>query len=136
MGQVDLGPHNPQIPRYRVVSRTRSLSSGVPGGRYEAYIYTVRQVPWIVAAHLWTYLVRSSSLIYKSFETVDMSVEKHHDEIAPAQSSTESVNTGKVDIENDGEIFKRGEGIEDFRTVHWIHTSVIFLKRNSTNSSR
>jgi hypothetical protein len=58
-----------------------------------------------------------------------MSDEKHHDEIALAQSSTESIHTGKMDIENDGEIFKRGEGIEDFRTVSWIHTSVIFLKR-------
>jgi hypothetical protein len=58
-----------------------------------------------------------------------MSDEKYHDEIAPAQSSTESIRTGKVDVENDGEIFKRGEGIEDFRTVSWIHTSVIFLKR-------
>jgi hypothetical protein len=58
-----------------------------------------------------------------------MSEEKHQDMIAPVQSDTESVNIGKVDPENDGEIFKRGEGIEDFRTVSWIHTSVIFLKR-------
>lgn len=58
-----------------------------------------------------------------------MSDEKYQDMIAPAQSSTESVDTGKVDLEDDGEIFKRGEGIEDFRTVSWIHTSVIFLKR-------
>jgi hypothetical protein len=58
-----------------------------------------------------------------------MSDEKHQDIIEPAQSSTESIHTGKVDNENDGEIFKRGEGIEDFRTVHWIHSAVIFLKR-------
>jgi hypothetical protein len=58
-----------------------------------------------------------------------MSDEKHQDTIAPTQSSTDSLNIGKVDIENDGEVFKRGEGIEDFRTVSWIHTSVIFLKR-------
>jgi hypothetical protein len=58
--------------------------------------------------------------------------EKHQDTIAPAQGSTESVDIGKVDPENDGEIFKRGEGIEDFRTVSWIHTSVIFLKRKTT----
>jgi hypothetical protein len=62
-----------------------------------------------------------------------MSDEKHSDTIAPTQSSdTESVHTGKVDVENDGEIFKRGEGYEDFRTVSWIHTSVIFLKRKSS----
>ncbi|KAF1940607.1 hypothetical protein EJ02DRAFT_226669 [Clathrospora elynae] len=57
-----------------------------------------------------------------------MSDEKHQDIIAPTQSSTDSIEIGKVDVENDGEIFKRGEGIEDFRTVSWIHTSVIFLK--------
>ncbi|CAI6274371.1 unnamed protein product [Periconia digitata] len=56
-----------------------------------------------------------------------MSTEKHQDTIEPSQSR-ESVNIGKVDLENDGEIFKRGEGLEDFRTVGWIHTSVIFLK--------
>lgn len=57
-----------------------------------------------------------------------MSAEKH-DTIEPSQSR-ESVSIGKVDVENDGEIFKRGEGLEDFRTVGWIHTSVIFLKRS------
>ncbi|KAH7094334.1 transmembrane amino acid transporter protein-domain-containing protein [Paraphoma chrysanthemicola] len=57
-----------------------------------------------------------------------MSDEKHQDTIGPALSSTDSINIGKVDVENDGEVFKRGEGIEDFRTVSWIHTSVIFLK--------
>jgi hypothetical protein len=54
-----------------------------------------------------------------------MSTEKQDDIIAPAPSNS----SGKVDVESDGEIFKRGEGYEDFRTVHWIHTSVIFLKR-------
>jgi len=58
-----------------------------------------------------------------------MSAEKQDDVIAPAPStSSESIN-GKVDLENDGEIFKRGEGYEDFRTVSWVHTAVIFLKR-------
>jgi hypothetical protein len=58
-----------------------------------------------------------------------MSTEKMHDAIEPAQSSDVSINTGKVDLENDGEVFKRGKGIEDFRTVGWIHTTVILLKR-------
>lgn len=58
-----------------------------------------------------------------------MSAEKTHDAIEPAQSSDVSINTGKADLENDGEVFKRGEGIEDFRTVGWIHTTVILLKR-------
>jgi len=58
-----------------------------------------------------------------------MSTEKVYDAIGPAQSSNVSIDNGKVDLENDGEVFKRGEGIEDFRTVGWIHTTVILLKR-------
>lgn len=57
-----------------------------------------------------------------------MSNEKHEDVIEPAQSSTDSIDLGKADLE-DGEVFKTGEGLVDFRTVSWIHTSVIFLKR-------
>ncbi|KAF2794863.1 hypothetical protein K505DRAFT_349013 [Melanomma pulvis-pyrius CBS 109.77] len=57
-----------------------------------------------------------------------MSAEKMHDIIQPAQSNDGSIDVGKVDLENDGEVFKRGEGIEDFRTVGWIHTTVILLK--------
>lgn len=57
-----------------------------------------------------------------------MSNEKHGDVIEPVHSSTDSVNIGKVDPE-DGEVFKTGEGLVNFRTVSWIHTSVIFLKR-------
>ncbi|CBX93743.1 hypothetical protein IAQ61_003629 [Plenodomus lingam] len=58
-----------------------------------------------------------------------MSTEKHDDIIEPRRSGSRgSVSIGKVEHENDGEIFRKGEGIEDFRTVHWIHTSVIFLK--------
>ncbi|KAF1959596.1 hypothetical protein CC80DRAFT_584203 [Byssothecium circinans] len=56
-----------------------------------------------------------------------MSAEKIDDAIEPTQSR-ESLNVEKGVVENDGEIFKRGEGLEDFRTVGWIHTAVIFLK--------
>lgn len=56
-----------------------------------------------------------------------MSAEKVDDVIEPAQSR-ESISVEKGIIENDGEVFKRGEGLEDFRTVGWIHTAVIFLK--------
>lgn len=56
-----------------------------------------------------------------------MSVEKVHDTIDPAPSS-DNVSIEKVDLENDGEIFKRGEGYEDFRTVGWIQTTIIFTK--------
>jgi hypothetical protein len=30
--------------------------------------------------------------------------------------------------ENNFEVFRRGEGAVDFRTVGWLHASVIFLK--------
>ncbi|KAH6981217.1 transmembrane amino acid transporter protein-domain-containing protein [Ilyonectria sp. MPI-CAGE-AT-0026] len=58
--------------------------------------------------------------------------EKGPDAITPAQprtSSSSSVDAGKVDNSEDAfEVFKRGEGTVDFRTVGWIHTAVIFLK--------
>jgi hypothetical protein len=57
-----------------------------------------------------------------------MSVEKFNDTIEPA-SNSDNVSIQKVDLENDGEIFKRGEGYEDFRTVGWIQTTIIFTKR-------
>lgn len=56
-----------------------------------------------------------------------MSDKQHLDAITPALSSTESIRDEKVYLE-DEEVFKRGEGIEDFRTVGWIHTAMIFLK--------
>ncbi|KAH7151792.1 transmembrane amino acid transporter protein-domain-containing protein [Dactylonectria estremocensis] len=58
--------------------------------------------------------------------------EKGVDAITPAPgrtSSSSSVDAGKVDNSDDAfEVFKRGEGTVDFRTVGWVHTSVIFLK--------
>ena len=60
-----------------------------------------------------------------------MPKEKHEDIIEPAQSSTESI-IGKADLE-DGEVFRTGEGLVNFRTVSWIHTSVIFLKRKCSS---
>jgi hypothetical protein len=62
-----------------------------------------------------------------------MSDEKHHDVIAPAVSPPESFSVEKADLE-DGEVFKRGEGYEDFRTVGWVHTAVIFLKRKHSRT--
>ncbi|KAF2644675.1 hypothetical protein P280DRAFT_495880 [Massarina eburnea CBS 473.64] len=56
-----------------------------------------------------------------------MSTEKSNDVIEPAQSR-ESITMMKGNVECDDEIFKRGEGLEDFRTVGWIHAAVIFLK--------
>lgn len=58
--------------------------------------------------------------------------EKNEDIIAPAPShSSGSVVDSKVDVENEGEVFKRGEGYEDFRTVSWVQTTVILLKSKS-----
>lgn len=46
--------------------------------------------------------------------------------------SNPSIDGGKVEAGDDAfEIFKRGEGLTDFRTVGWVHASVIFLKRTS-----
>jgi hypothetical protein len=59
-----------------------------------------------------------------------MSTEKSHDIIEPTRSN-DDVSVAKIDLENDGEIFKRGEGYEDFRTVGWIQTTIIFTKRTS-----
>lgn len=46
----------------------------------------------------------------------------------PARSSA-SIDAGKLENAEDAfEVFKRGEGTVDFRTVGWVHASVIFLK--------
>ena len=58
-----------------------------------------------------------------------MADEKHLDAIEPTRSSAESIDIGKAETQ-DGEVFKTGEGLVDFRTVSWVHTSVIFLKRS------
>lgn len=47
---------------------------------------------------------------------------------SPARSSG-SIRDGKAEPNDDAfEVFKRQEGQVDFRTVSWIHASVIFLK--------
>lgn len=59
-----------------------------------------------------------------------MSKEEKGDTItaAPLRSSG-SVDDGKLERSDDHfEIFKKGDGNVDFRTVGWIHASVIFLK--------
>ncbi|CAI6066692.1 unnamed protein product [Clonostachys chloroleuca] len=50
---------------------------------------------------------------------------------APARSS-DSIDNGKVDQDDAFEVFKRREGTVDFRTVTWVHASVIFLKGKYT----
>ncbi|GAW18768.1 hypothetical protein ANO14919_082500 [Xylariales sp. No.14919] len=57
----------------------------------------------------------------------------HHkspDEITPnPRLSNSSIEEGKLEAaDNTFEVFKRGEGLTDFRTVGWVHASVIFLK--------
>ncbi|KAF3352842.1 hypothetical protein VdG1_08615 [Verticillium dahliae VDG1] len=54
--------------------------------------------------------------------------EKGIDTIAPVRTSG-SIEVTKADNTNESfEVFKKGEGTVDFRTVGWIHASVIFLK--------
>ena len=52
------------------------------------------------------------------------------DAILPANDNRSgSIDTNKVeDVENSFEVFKKQEGVVDFRTVGWIHAAVIFLK--------
>ena len=50
---------------------------------------------------------------------------------APIRTS-ESLDDGKAGKGDDNfEVFKKGDGAVDFRTVGWIHASVIFLKGKS-----
>lgn len=52
----------------------------------------------------------------------------------PARSSG-SIDAGKLENAEDAfEIFKRGEGTVDFRTVGWVHASVIFLKGEASQA--
>ncbi|KAJ5775297.1 uncharacterized protein N7511_000308 [Penicillium nucicola] len=55
----------------------------------------------------------------------------HADEIKEAPPYTDDPNitdTQEAEIEDKFEVFKRGDGQVDFRTVSWIRASVIFLK--------
>ncbi|KAF4420089.1 hypothetical protein F53441_14401 [Fusarium austroafricanum] len=42
--------------------------------------------------------------------------------------SSGSIELGRQERVDDGEVFKQGDGVVDFRTVGWIQASVIFLK--------
>lgn len=49
--------------------------------------------------------------------------------IRPASFDAEIGSAEKVqEGTNQFEVFKQGDGVVDFRTVHWIQASVIFLK--------
>lgn len=51
------------------------------------------------------------------------------DNITPAPRSSGSIEAGKLENADDAfEVFKKGDGAVDFRTVGWIQASVIFLK--------
>ena len=61
--------------------------------------------------------------------------EKTVDAISPARAS-ESVEAIKLENGDDRfEVFKQQEGVVDFRTVGWIHASVIFLKGRHYNAA-
>ena len=51
------------------------------------------------------------------------------DEIKEAPE--EPIDTQEAEVEDKYEVFKRGDGQVDFRTVSWVRASVIFLKSQS-----
>jgi hypothetical protein len=46
----------------------------------------------------------------------------------PGCTDLPNTETGKAEVEDHYEVFKRGEGQVDFRTVSWIRAGIIFLK--------
>ena len=112
--------HTPQIPGARAI-RVWAVRASYQEG---IDIYPSTKLRELIITYL--YCIVNQPFIRLCIFT--MSNEKHEDIIEPAQSSTESISIGKVDLE-DGEVFRTGEGLVNFRTVSWIHTSVIFLKR-------
>jgi hypothetical protein len=61
----------------------------------------------------------------------------HADEIKEAPPYTDDPNvtdTQEAEVEDKFEVFKRGDGQVDFRTVSWIRASVIFLKSQSNSA--
>ncbi|ROW09263.1 hypothetical protein VPNG_05871 [Cytospora leucostoma] len=58
-----------------------------------------------------------------------MGTSEKTNDITPVPRSSGSIDAGKIEVDDDAfEVFHRGEGTVDFRTVGWIHASVIFLK--------
>jgi hypothetical protein len=57
----------------------------------------------------------------------------HADEIkgAPPYTDNPITDTQEAEVEDQFEVFKRGDGQVDFRTVSWIRASIIFLKSQS-----
>lgn len=54
--------------------------------------------------------------------------EKHADVIEPTPDNRSDSSGPVKPDEDDFEIFRKQEGVVDFRTVSWQHTSMIFLK--------
>ena len=133
------GTMHPQISRYRVLSGQATglglinvICPRYPGSGC-IYISTSRCVVDLQHSGLATSPSIPPPTAEFSRTVAAMSVEKFNDTIEPA-SSSDNVSIQKVDVENDGEIFKRGEGYEDFRTVGWIQTTIIFTKSMSSLS--
>ncbi|ETS86636.1 hypothetical protein PFICI_00464 [Pestalotiopsis fici W106-1] len=58
-----------------------------------------------------------------------MAPKQESDDIRPASFDAEIGSAEKIQQgTNQFEVFKQGDGVVDFRTVHWIQASVIFLK--------
>ena len=121
-GAVEL-IHSPQILSARA-TRAWAVHASYQDNRD---IYPSLKLQEFIIVHL-PYIVNQ---LFIHLYIFTMPKEKHEDIIEPAQSSTESI-IGKADLE-DGEVFRTGEGLVNFRTVSWIHTSVIFLKRKCSS---
>ena len=58
-----------------------------------------------------------------------MSVDSHDiKEISGSTVESDVYGTQKAELEDQSEVFRRGEGQIDFRTVSWIRAGIIFLK--------
>lgn len=51
---------------------------------------------------------------------------------APGYADSPNTETEKAEVEDHYEVFRRGEGQVDFRTVSWIKAGIIFLKSKSS----
>lgn len=70
----------------------------------------------------------TASLLGHSTTSMD-GHKKSLDEVRPVTSEENFGTIEKTDLaDNEFEVFKKGEGVVDFRTVSWYHASMIFLK--------
>ena len=57
-----------------------------------------------------------------------MSISPDEVKVAPCPTGETQPDTQKAEMEDQFEVFKKGDGQVDFRTVSWIRAGIIFLK--------